>query len=101
MSVAVSRKCSTRMSDKCSARMHVAVPSAHIETSAYILVAHLRLTASCTEYRLFYRAFLQKSPIILMSLLIVVEHLSCIPVATHCIVHCSMRWLRLVGSLNL
>jgi len=35
------------------------------------LVGSLKLQVSCAEYRLFYRALLQKRPIILRSLLIV------------------------------
>jgi len=50
----------------------------------------LKVYVSFAEYRLFYRALLQKRPTIWRSLLIV---------ATPC--HSTMGWLRFVGSLKL
>ena len=57
------------------------------------LVGSLQLQVSFAEYSLFYRALLQKRPIILRSLLIVTT-----PSQIQRVV---MGWLRLVGSLKL
>jgi len=57
------------------------------------LVGSLKLHISFAEYSLFYRAFWQKRPMILRSLLIVAT-----PYLFDIFLH--MGWLRLVGSLK-
>jgi len=67
------------------------------------LVGSLKLQVSFAEYRLFYRALLQKRPVILRSLLIVATPYDARDVmAQHYDAECvhTMDWLRLVGSLK-